>query len=286
MNLDANLLLDIDLLKIQKLTKVVYDKYGYDFRNYALSSFKRRIARILESQKLNNIDDLIEKLETTPIFFHQFLSSLTVNVTEMFRDPTFWLYLQTNILPNIINKQGKINIWHAGCSSGEEVYSMMIALKELGIDDQFNVLASDMDTDILQKAKLGKYPAKNLITSNRNYLEAGGKKDLSHYTTEKDSYVYINKELKEHITFVEHNLVTDNIQGKFDLILCRNVLIYFNQTLQNTVLDSIQKSLLQGGYLAIGSKESLLWCESFTKFKTINTEDKLFQKNQIDCDEL
>lgn len=275
---DSKLLLDIDLSDIQKLTQFVKDNFDYDFSNYALSSFKRRIARILESQKLNNVDELIKKLESTPSFFHDFVTDLTVNVTEMFRDASFWLYLRNELLPNYSKEKPTIKIWHAGCSSGEEVYSMIILLKELNLLDKVSITASDLDKEILAKAKTGKYALKNLPVNNQNYLNSGGNDNIDLFTTTDTHYFYINEDIKQHVTFLEHNLVSSGKIGSFDIILCRNVLIYFNQNLQNEVLKTLHASLIKNGHLAIGSKESLIWCDSFNKFKTVNLEEKVFKK--------
>jgi chemotaxis protein methyltransferase CheR len=275
---ESKLLADIDLSSIQKLTLLIKDRYNYDFTNYALSSFKRRVARILEAQKMNHTDELIKKLETDSTFFNDFLTYLTVNVTEMFRDPTFWKYMKEEILPNLHKEKKTLKIWHAGCSSGEEVYSMIITLKELGIINDVSITASDLDIEILDKAKKGRYPVKNLILNNQNFTKSSGEGDLSKYINTDDHYFYINSDLKQYVDFKEHNLVSGGSLGDFDIILCRNVLIYFNQTLQNEVLKTLHNTLLINGILAIGSKESLIWCDNFNKFKTINLEEKVFKK--------
>lgn len=275
---ESKLLADIDLSSIQKLTILIKERYNYDFTNYALSSFKRRIARILEAQKMNHIDELIEKLESTPQFLSEFLTYLTVNVTEMFRDPTFWKHLKDTVLPHLQNEKRRLKIWHAGCSSGEEVYSMIILLKELEMINDVSIVATDMDVEILEKAKSGKYPVKNLTLNKQNYLKAGGTLDLNNYTTTDEHFFHIKDEVKQHANFKEHNLVTGKVLDEFDIILCRNVLIYFNQNLQNEVLKTIHSSLKINGLLTIGSKESLIWCDNFNKFNTVNLEEKIFKK--------
>ena len=152
---------DIEIADLRRLTSFVKEKFNYDFRDYAMSSFKRRIKRIIELYKFKSINSLIEKLERSPGFFDEFVSEITVNVTEMFRDPTFWIALRDHILPNIMLNHDKINIWHAGCSSGEEVYSLAILLQEMGVLEKARITATDIDTAIIERAKKGEVNLKN-----------------------------------------------------------------------------------------------------------------------------
>ena len=274
----AKLLLNINLLEINRLTEFVKNEYNYDFTNYALASFKRRVANILFEEKLSTIAELIIKFQTTPSFFSRFLNYITVNVTEMFRDPSFWLYFREELMTSYCENKKNIKIWHAGCSSGEEVYSMCILLKELGLLNQTSITASDIDDNILDQAKEGKYPIKQLYTNNKNYKDAGGTNHLANYTCTDTLHFYINKEIKEAVTFKKNNLVNEIEIGEFDIILCRNVLIYFNQDLQNSVLNTLLKNLKPEGILAIGTKESLIWCDNFKNFDRLSLEEKTFIK--------
>ncbi len=271
-------MLDIELLDIKKIAKVVHTKYGYDFENYAISSFKRRILRVMEINKINSVDTLIHRLENDANYINEFISEITVNVTEMFRDPSFWKVLKENIIPNILLNHNKITIWHAGCSSGEEVMSMVILLKEMGIEDKARIVATDLDHDILKKAQTASFSSKNMVINNRNYTAFCDKDNLNQYFTEKDNISYLNKDLYKNVSFRKHDLVKGDVFSKFDLILCRNVMIYFNQFLQNEVLIKLHESLFKYGFLAIGSKESLIWCEIANKFIVVNNEEKIYKK--------
>jgi len=268
---------DIDIADLKKITELIQKKHGYDFRNYAMSSFKRRMLRMLELKGMS-IDTLLKKLNEQPGFIEEFLDELTVNVTEMFRDPSFWRIMRDEIIPGILLNHKEFKIWHAGCSSGEEVFSMAIMLKEMGILDQVTTIATDLDINILDKAKLGSYPIKNMELNEKNYIRYEGKKSLKEYYKEENGKAIFDKDLVKNVSFRKHDLVTGEIFNKFDLILCRNVMIYFNQALQNDVLKKFHESLFKYGYLAIGSKESLIWCDIATKFIVVNNEEKVYKK--------
>jgi Methylase of chemotaxis methyl-accepting proteins len=269
---------DIEITELRKLTQVIKDKYDYDFKDYAMSSFKRRIKRVLDLYKFKNVDKLISVLENNADFFDEFVSEITVNVTEMFRDPTFWKVLKEQIIPNILLNHSKITIWHAGCSSGEEVVTMCMVLDEMGVLDKAKIIATDIDTAIINKAKNATYPLKNMDVNSKNYARYQGTRSLEYYYKEVNGEAVIHKSLLENVSYRKHDLVQGVVFSKFDLILCRNVMIYFNQTLQNNVLNKLHESLFKYGYLAIGSKESLIWCEIANKFIVVNNEEKIYKK--------
>ncbi len=269
---------DIEISEIRRLTETIKNKYGYDFSEYALSSFKRRVGRIMSIHNFKSIDNLVTKLILDKHYFQTFLSELTVNVTEMFRDPTFWISLRNDTLPNLFKNKDKVRIWHAGCSSGEEVLSMTILLKEMGVLNRANIIASDIDQKILNKARKASYTLKNMEVNDQNYDRANGNYNLAKYYTKEGNNTIFDEDLLANVLFKEYNLVSSQSFSKFDLILCRNVLIYFNQSLQNKVLKNIHESLYLGGYLAIGSKESLIWCDAINKFNCINKEEKIYKK--------
>jgi chemotaxis protein methyltransferase CheR len=224
------------------------------------------------------VDKLIAILDSNTDFFEEFISEITVNVTEMFRDPTFWKILKEQIIPNILLSHDKISIWHAGCSSGEEVYSMTIVLQEMGILDKARIVATDLDTAIIKKAQAGTYSMKNMEVNRKNYQRYMGVHSLDQYFKEVNGEAVMDKSLMQNVSFRRHDLVQGAVFSKFDLILCRNVMIYFNQTLQNNVLNRLHESLFKYGYLAIGSKESLIWCEIANKFIVVNNEEKIYKK--------
>jgi len=242
-----------------------------------MSSFKRRVLRILELKKLN-VETLLKKLNDSPGFIYEFLDELTVNVTEMFRDPGFWRILREEIIPGILLNHKQFKIWHAGCSSGEEVVSMCIMLKEMGILQDVTLIASDLDTTILERAKAATYTMKNMELNEKNYIRFQGTGNLKDYYTEENGVAVFDKTLLANVSFRKHDLVLGEVFNKFDLILCRNVMIYFNQTLQNEVLKKFHESLFKYGYLAIGSKESLIWCDYASRFIVVNNEEKIYKK--------
>lgn len=275
--------LDIEITDIRRLTDLIKDKYGYDFKDYAMSSFRRRIKRVLDLYKFKTVDKLIQVLNTTPGFFEEFISEITVNVTEMFRDPTFWKILKEQIIPNIILNHDRISIWHAGCSSGEEVLSMVIMLHEMGFLDKAKITATDIDTAIINKAKSASISLKNMELNQKNYTtafgnEGGASLNLKKYFRDVGQESVFEKSLLQNVTYRKHDLVQGAVFSKFDLVLCRNVMIYFNQTLQNTVLTKLHESMFKYSYLAIGSKESLIWCDIASKFIVVNNEEKIYKK--------
>lgn len=269
---------EIEIADLRRLTQLVKDRYDFEFKDYAMSSFRRRIKRIIDLYKFKTVDKLIEVLQSNPEFFEEFISEITVNVTEMFRDPTFWKVLKEQIIPNILMNHNKISIWHAGCSSGEEVFSMAIVLREMGVLDKAKIAATDIDTAIITKAKAGQYSMKNMEVNEKNYQRYMGEFSISKYFKESNGEAIMDKTLVENVSFRRHDLVQGSVFSKFDLVLCRNVMIYFNQSLQNDVLNKLHQSLFKYGYLAIGSKESLIWCEIANKFIVVNNEEKIYKK--------
>jgi chemotaxis protein methyltransferase CheR len=268
---------DIDIADIKRITHLVQSRYGYDFRDYAMSSFKRRMVRILELQSLTT-DGLLKKLTEQPAFIAEFLDEVTVNVTELFRDPSFWRLLRDEVIPNIRLNSKEFRILHAGCSSGEEVISMAILLREMGIAEDISIVATDIDPTILEKAMAATYPMKSMEVNEKNYIRFQGAKTLSNYYKEDNGRAVFERGLLKNVTFRRFDLVTGEPFNKFDLILCRNVMIYFNQALQNEVLKKFHASLFKFGYLAIGTKESLMWCEYSNRFLCVNQEEKVYRK--------
>lgn len=268
---------ELDIADLKRITELVKQKYAFDFTNYAMSSFKRRIIRILD---LNNmtIETLIKRINESPDFFETFLNEITVNVTEMFRDPSFWRVMRDNIIPAILLNHKTFKIWHAGCSSGEEVISMCILLDEMGILENVTIIATDLDSSILQKAKLGTQNLKSMELNEKNYIRFQGKGELKEYYKTENGQAVFDRRLLKNVSFRKHDLVTGDVFNKFDLILCRNVMIYFNQKLQNEVLTKFHESLFKYGYMAIGSKESLIWCDIANKFLVANNEEKVYKK--------
>ncbi len=268
---------EIGLKDIKKVIDAVYISRGVDFSNYAFSSLKRRIKRFLEINKIHDINEFISKIKAESEFTDIFIKEVTVNVTEMFRDPSFWKVLRDTIIPKI-HFDTTLNIWHAACSTGEEVYSMAILLKEAGLLKNSAIIATDINRNVLKVAARGVYPLRSQDVNMKNYEQFGGKGKLSDYYTITDSNVQFDKQLISSVDFRCHDLAQDGPIGKFDLIICRNVLIYFNFDLQERVLQTFGQSLIKNSYLGIGSKESINWCRSARLFEEVSLEEKIYRK--------
>ncbi len=268
---------DISLKDIKRVIDTIYLTRGVDFSNYAFSSFKRRIKRFLEMNKIRDVNGFIEKIKDESEFADIFIKEVTVNVTEMFRDPSFWVVLRDKVIPSI-KFDHSLKIWHAACSTGEEVYSMAILLKEAGLLNNAEITATDINKHVLKVATKGLYQIRNQEINSKNYEAFGGKGNLSDYYTLGDNTVQFDKQLVSNVDFLCHDLALDSSPGKFDLIICRNVLIYFNFDLQEKVLQTFVQSLSKDSYLGIGSKESINWCRSARAFEEVSFEEKIYRK--------
>jgi chemotaxis protein methyltransferase CheR len=245
-------------IEIALLLEGIYQKYGYDFRNYSKAHLKRRITTRMMRSGLLSVSQMQHKILYEPEFFHQLLVDLSLNTTEMFRDPKFFMGIREYAIP-ILKTYPFIKIWHAGCSTGEEVYSMAIVLKEAGILDRCIIYATDFNQIILDHAAEAIYSVEHIKAYSENYQNSGGKASLSDYFSVQYNSAMLDKSLKKNIVFADHNLVTDGVFGEMNMIICRNVLIYFNRDLQNKVLQLFYDSLIPGGILGIGSKETLMF---------------------------
>lgn len=227
---------------------------------------------------LKSISEMQHEVLHNPEFIHHILSDLSINVTEMFRDPSFYKAVRTEVIP-LLKTYPFIKVWHAGCSSGEEVYSMAILLKEEGIYDRTQIYATDFNQKILKVARDGIYPVTQIKEYTYNYQKSGGTESFSNYYHAGYNSVIIENHLKKNIVFADHNLVTDSVFAEVNLIICRNVLIYFNRELQDKVIHLFSESLTPGGILCIGSRESIQFSKDAGNFKTINAGERIFQKN-------
>ena len=272
--------IQVELEDLKQLSDAILTKYGYDFSNYAMSSFKRRVIMVMKKHGVKTLEALTHKVLFNPAFFDQFILDITVNTTEMFRDPSFWSVLRKSVLP-VLNTRPEFNIWHCACSSGEEVVSLAIMLKEEGMLDRAKIYATDINARVMDVAKQARYPSRNLDLSTNNYQETQPKGQLSDYYTMVDNEVQFDQSLIENVKFKHHDLAVDYHFFKFDLILCRNVLIYFNQDLQNRVFELLHNSMFLNGYLALGAKESLIWCKIADKFETFDESEKIYKKIKL-----
>lgn len=246
---------EIDDILIGSLLEAIYQQYGYDFRQYSEAHIKRRIKNRMMMSGLT-IPEIQQKMSTDRSFASQLLKDLSITVTEMFRDPEFYKTLRTTVIP-ILKTYPFIKIWHAGCATGEEAYSMAIILKEEGLYDRTTIYATDFNQYALDAAKEGIYPNTLMQQYIVNYRRAGGLESFSDYFVSSYDRAIMNQSLKDKIVWANHNLVTDSVFAEMHLILCRNVMIYFNKDLQNKVHQLFYDSLINGGMLCLGTKESL-----------------------------
>ncbi len=264
-------------IEIDLILEAIFIKYGYDFRNYSKAHVKRRLLNRLMTSNIKSISEMQHKVLREPDFFEIMLRDLSINVTEMFRDPSFYKALRKEVIP-VLKTYPFIKIWHAGCSTGEEVYSFAVLLKEEGLYDRAQIYATDFNHDVLDIAKKGIYPIDRIKEFTANYQAAGGTQSFSDYYMANYNSVIFDKSLKKNLVFAEHNLVTDSVFAEVNLIICRNVLIYFNKELQNRVISLFHESLINGGYLALGSKETIQFTTKADKFETINAKEKVYKK--------
>jgi chemotaxis protein methyltransferase CheR len=267
-------LLDIE---IQLLMDAIFLRYGYDFRNYSKAHIKRRVLHRLSISMLPSVSQLQDKVLRDREFFTEFLDDLSINVTEMFRDPEFYKSLRENIIPKL-RTYAYFKIWHAGCSTGEEVYSHAILLKEEGLLDRCQVYATDFNRKVLSVAKEGVYQKSEIEQYEKNYQLSGGMNKLSDYYKSRYGSVIFDKDLAGKIVFADHNLVTDTVFADVNLILCRNVLIYFEKGLQDNVIGLFYDSLVPSGILCLGSKESIKFTRHENLFEIVDTKQKIYKK--------
>ena len=261
---------------IEILLSDVLEVYGYDFTGYSRASLKRRILRLNEMDRIVSIAEYRNKIRTDPGYFKRFLEEITINVTEMFRDPEFYKTLRNEILPRL-GTYPFIRIWIAGCSTGEEAYSVAIFLKELNLLQKSLIYATDINSEVIANARQAMIPLNKIKLYTENYIAAGGSENFIDYYTANYSLGKLNDELKSKIIFSTHNLVTDNSFNEFQLILCRNVLIYFDRPLQNKVFELFNNSLEKFGYLALGTKETLDFSSVAKNFERLKGE-KIWRK--------
>ena len=262
--------------EISQLLNDISDWYGYDFTEYSKASMKRRILRLIHIDKFMNFQSFQNRIKLDESYFLRFIEEITVNVTEMFRDPKFFKILREQVLSNIAH-HSFIKIWHAGCATGEEVYSMAILLHEAGLLEKSLLYATDLKAQVLETVAKGIYPLRHMKLFSENYIQSGGKEDFSKYYTANYDNVKFSKFLVQRLVTSTHNLVSDGSFNEFQLVLCRNVLIYFEKQLQDRAIKVFDASLELGGYLALGSKESLKYVDLNNRYQQVGKE-KIWKK--------
>ena len=264
-------------LEVDLLLEAIIKQYRYDFSAYNRKSFIRRLDNYLNRKKLVHISQIIPLILHNKNEFWNFVNHISVTVTKMFRDPFVYKMIRQKIIP-ALKVYKNINIWHAGCATGDEVYSMAILLKEEGLDDKVNIYATDINQKSLEIAKSGIYPNDSIKVSTLNYQKSGGLNPFSNYYNSEYNNSIMNSSLKENITFVRHNLAVDKLFDKMHFIICRNVLIYFDKSLQNSVVDLFYNSLITDGFLCIGTQESLMFSNVQDQFEVVGEKEKIFKK--------
>jgi chemotaxis protein methyltransferase CheR len=266
-------------LEIRLLIEGVYRQYGFDFRDYAMASLRRRVLSAMHAEGLSSVSSLEEQVLRDARCFERLLLKLTVHVTAMFRDPSFYVAFREKVVP-LLRTYPFIRIWHAGCSSGEEVYSMAILLEEEGLYKRCRLYATDLSEAVLKGAKAGLFPLSAMREYTENYQRAGGRLAFSEYYTARYERALFRPGLQENMVFAQHNLVTDAAFNDFNVVLCRNVMIYFNQTLQERVHKLLYSSLARLGVLGLGRRESMRFTPHENCYREVDEEERLYRKFQ------
>ena len=268
---------DLEDLEVDLLLAAVANRYGYDFRSYTRASVKRRIQRVCLQEQVRTISALQERLLHRPDSLHRFMSTLSVHVTAMFRDPPFYQALRERIIP-VLRTYPFVRIWHAGCSTGEEVYSLAIILSEEGLYDRCRIYATDISDRLLERAQAGVFSLSSMREYLGSYLQAGGKTDLTAYFRETVSHAVMAEHLRRNVVFSRHNLLVDASFNEFHLILCRNVIIYFEQAVRSRVHQLLYDSLARFGVLALGLRENLQLATLGRRYEAVDADLRLYRK--------
>ena len=263
--------------EIGELLDAVHERWGFDFRGYTRPSVERRVRHLVFSERLESVGDLRTRLLTDPAAMERFLLALSTNVTALFRDPGFYRVIRSHVIP-ILHSYPFVRIWSAGCSTGEEVYSLAIVLAEEGILDRARIYATDMNEAVLERAHAGVFPLGPMKEYTANYIASGGTASLSDFYTAGYGSAVMDRALQKRIVWSQHNLVTDGVFNEFHLILCRNVLIYFDDSLQRRVLHLLHESLSLFGVLGLGRAETIRHSPDAACYQTIDATEKVYRR--------
>jgi chemotaxis protein methyltransferase CheR len=268
---------DLEKIELDCLLEAAYRRYGFDFREYAPASLRRRVNRRLHLEGLDTISALQDRLLRDPDVMQRLLLDLSINVTAMFRDPSFYAALREKVIP-LLKTYPFTRIWVAGCSTGEEVYSLAILLDEEGLYDRARIYATDINDEVLDRARLGVFPLAKMQDYTRNYIDAGGTRAFADYYTSAYDGAAFDRSLLHNVVFAQHNLASDRSFNEFNLIVCRNVMIYFERSLQARVLELFDESLMRLGILALGAKESLRTSDGAAKYEELDRVERIYRK--------
>lgn len=267
----------VEDIEIRLLLEALYARYHYDFRGYAMASVKRRLRQALEQLHISTISGLQERLLHDRDMLPQLLGYLTVQVSEMFRDPEYFRAIREQVIPHL-RTYPSLKVWVAGCSHGEELYSLVILFREEGLEDRTLFYATDISQEALQIAEAGVYPLDRMQLFTENHRKSGGKSSLSDYYQAAYGRVSFDRTLRRNVVFSDHSLVTDAVFGEMNLISCRNVLIYFDRSLQDRALGLFKDSLPRKGFLGLGAKESIRFSDHAGAFRDFVREEKIYQR--------
>jgi chemotaxis protein methyltransferase CheR len=268
---------DLERIEMQLLLEGIYQHYGYDFRGYALASLKRRLWSRAHSEGLTTLSELQASVLHDTGCMERLLQDLSINVTSMFRDPSFYAAFREQVVP-LLRTYPFLRIWNAGCSTGEETYSLAILLMEAGLCDKTRIYATDINDGVIERARRGRFPLDRMRDYTANYLRAGGQDEFSRYYTAEGDEAAFSQELCSRVVFANHNLVSDGPFNDFNVIVCRNVMIYFGKGLQDRVHDLFYASLETFGVLALGHKESIKFTSHEGSYELLNSQERLYRK--------
>lgn len=270
----------VEAIELELFVRALRLRHGYDFSQYAPASLTRRVRQLAQAHGTGTISALTARVLHEPEFVFPVLEGLSVPVSDMFRDPPVFRALREQVLP-VLASYPRINIWQAGCASGQEVYSLAILLEEAGLYERCQIYATDFNPAALKRAQEGIYPAKEAQAWSRNYLAAGGSRSLADYYSARYAFIKLDQRLRRNVSFANHNLVTDKVFCEAQLVLCRNVLIYFSNPLQDRVLALFRDSLVRGGFLCLGLRESLDFAPSAADFSAVDADLRLYRRNNV-----
>ena len=269
---------ELERLEVELLLEAVHRRYGFDFREYAQASLKRRLYRRMDAEGLSTISQLQHKLLHDPPCMERLLLDLSINVTAMFRDPSFYSAFREKVVP-LLRTYPFTRIWCAGCSTGEEVYSLAILLHEEGLYDHTRIYATDINENVLATAREGVFPLDKMKQYTQNYMRGGGTREFSDYYIAAYDSVRFSRLLTENVVFAQHNLAMDRSFNEFNVILCRNVMIYFDRSLQDRVHELFCESLETFGILGLGHKESITFTRFADRYEELDADERIYRKS-------
>ena len=268
---------ELERIEIELLLEAIERHYGFDFRGYARGSLRRRLWRTAAEEGVRSISGLQEKILHEPQAMERLLTGLSVNVTTMFRDPTFYVAFREHVVP-LLRTYPFIRFWNAGCSTGEETYSLAILLQEEGLYERARIYATDFNSEVLARARAGELPLDRMQEYTQNYQQAGGKREFSEYYSAGRGVAKLDEGLSEHVVFAQHNLASDRSFNEFNVVLCRNVLIYFGRDLQKRVHQLFYDSLARFGVLGLGAKETLRFTDLEDRYEELDPREKIYRR--------